>query len=435
MVYNSIEKKGRDFFMLLYLKMNNCFIFDKEVEFSLEPNMHQKRFINNLTTINGIGALKSAIIMGPNNTGKTNFVKVLSVIKDIMLNGQRKMMSNLFIDNSICHFEIGFLSDDKEYSFEVKYDSSLDEYIYESFKEISYDSHKNRKERKIFVRDSINKVYFSNDNSLSNVMSVSAKSNILIYLLDVNQFPLLAEVKEIITSFASKIDIVNMNNIPIKKTMDMLKKSDKNQQKIVDFILCSDLYLEDFRYLNDDEFKNNLDVIFEGKKPEESVLNDSAILMDMLHLSSVYKGKSVPSLIFDSTGTKKMAALASYVIDALENERILVVDELDNSLHFRLTRAVISLFNNDINSRAQLICTVHDISLLDCRKLFRKDQIWFTHKDKENVYLYPLTEFTSEGCGVRETSDLIEKYKKGVFGALPEPDLLRVLIEEGDVNY
>lgn len=416
--------------MLLYLKINNCFIFDKEVEFSLKPNMHQKRFINNLTTVNGISALKSAIIMGPNNTGKTNFVQAIDVIKDIMLNGKRKMISNLFTNNPICSFEIGFIGNNNEYSFEVKYDSSSEEYIYECFKEISYDVHKNRKERRIYVRDAINNVYFSNDKSLSNAMSVSAKNNILIYLLDVNKFPLLAEVKEIITSFASKIDIVNMNNIPIRKTIDMLKKSDKNKQKIVDFILCSDLYLEDFRYLSDDEFKNNLSVIAEGQKPEEIVLNNSAILMDMLHLSSVYKGKSVPSLIFDSTGTKKIAALASYVIDALENDRILIVDELDNSLHFRLTRAVISLFNNDLNDRAQLICTVHDISLLDCQKLFRKDQIWFTHKDKENVYLYPLTEFTSDRSGVRETSDLIEKYKKGVFGALPEPDLLKVLIEE-----
>ena len=127
-----------------------------------------------------------------------------------------------------------------------------------------------------------------------------------------------------------------------------------------------------------------------------------------------------------------MAALASYIIDALENNQILIVDELDNSLHFRLTRAIISLFNNDLNKKAQLICTVHDISLLDCQKLFRKEQIWFTHKDKENVYLYSLADFTSEKDKIRDTSDLIEKYKQGVFGALPEPDLLNSLLEIGE---
>ena len=88
----------------------------------------------------------------------------------------------------------------------------------------------------------------------------------------------------------------------------------------------------------------------------------------------------VPSIIFDSTGTKKIASIASYVIEALEKGRILVIDELDNSLHFRLTRAIVALFNNELNTNAQLICTVHDVSLLDCQNLFRKDQIWFTHK-------------------------------------------------------
>ena len=124
-----------------------------------------------------------------------------------------------------------------------------------------------------------------------------------------------------------------------------------------------------------------------------------------------------------------MAALASYVIDALEKERILVIDELDNSLHFRLTRAIIALFNNELNHGAQLIATVHDVSLLDCQTLFRKEQIWFTHKDRENAYLYSLAEFTAGKDGVRDTSDLIDKYKKGVFGALPKPDLFQSLLE------
>ena len=68
-------------------------------------------------------------------------------------------------------------------------------------------------------------------------------------------------------------------------------------------------------------------------------------------------------------------------------------------------------------------------SLLDCQTLFRKEQIWFTHKDQENAYLYSLADFTAEKDGVRDTSDLIEKYRKGVFGALPEPDLFQSLLE------
>ena len=83
--------------------------------------------------------------------------------------------------------------------------------------------------------------------------------------------------------------------------------------------------------------------------------------MDQIRLVSTYKGVKVPSMVFDSTGTKKIAAIASYVIEALEQGRILVVDELDSSIHFKLTRAIVAMFNNELNTSAQMIFTVHDM--------------------------------------------------------------------------
>ena len=117
------------------------------------------------------------------------------------------------------------------------------------------------------------------------------------------------------------------------------------------------------------------------------------------------------------------------MIGALENNRILIIDELDNSLHFKLTRGILALFNNELNERAQIIATVHDISLLDCKTLFRKEQIWFACKDKEHAYLYSLAEFTAETDNIRDTSDIIEKYKRGMLGALPEPEFFESLLE------
>lgn len=417
--------------MLISLKVNNCYIYNNETCFSMRANMHYKRFSSNVLSVNNIHVLKTAMIIGPNNSGKTNFVRVLSTVKGIMLNQKYKLNKNLFSDNHVCSFAINFLDEGQEYEFDVKYNSNTQEYIYERFSAVSYDSYKNKKCENLFIRDAENDVYSCRDNSLSSVMKVSAKNNILIYLLDVNQFPLLLKAKTIITSFASKIDVLDMNNIPIKKTIDMLKISDEAKQKIVNFILNSDLYLDDYRYLTDDELQLKIKVgeSEDELKPQENALSVSASFMEMLHLSSVYKGIAVPSIIFDSTGTKKIAAIASYVIDALEKGRILIVDELDNSLHFKLTRAIIALFNNELNTKAQLICTVHDVSLLDCQKLFRKEQIWFAHKDRENAYLYSLANFTSEKDKVRDTTALIEKYKLGMFGALPEPDLFKSLIE------
>ena len=64
------------------------------------------------------------------------------------------------------------------------------------------------------------------------------------------------------------------------------------------------------------------------------------------------------------------------------------------------------MFHSNLNEKAQLVCTLHDISLLDIKNLFRKDQIWFTDKNKEGATLFSLKEFSYDETGVRETSDI-----------------------------
>jgi len=223
-----------------------------------------------------------------------------------------------------------------------------------------------------------------------------------------------------------------MNNIPMKHTIELMKNKNSLQNKIVAFIKNADLYLDNFEYVEMD----NIETEFEGSndKPEEEVLDVVENLMDQIRLVSTYKGVRVPSLLFDSTGTKKIAALASYVIEALEQGKILVIDELDSSIHFKLTRAIVAMFNNELNESAQMIFTVHDINLMDCKRMFRKEQIWFVHKDEEGVYVYSLADFTAED-GIRDTTDIIEKYKKGVLGALPDPELINSLLSiKGNVK-
>ena len=414
--------------MLISVKMNNCLIFNSETEFSMRANMHYKHFLNNVYKVKKLNILKSAIVIGPNNAGKTNFVRVMFMVKQIMLNQNAQIQKNLFTASQESMLEVSFLENNKEYLFVVKYDSSKMEYVYERFAIVTRDEHNNAKEETLLLRDIENNKYECKDENLIPAMKVAARNNILIHLIDSSSFKTFAIIRNVILSFGSKIDIVDMNNIPVKKTIDLLKLDDATSKKIVNFILNADLSLEDFKYLNDDELKVSF-VPDSEMKPQELVLNTPNQIVEMLHLASVYKGITVPSMLYDSTGTKKMAAIASYVIDALEKGRVLIVDELDNSLHFKLTRAIIAMFNNDLNAEAQLIVTVHDVSLLDCQTLFRKDQIWFSYKDDSNAYLYPLSEFTAEKDKIRSNSDLIDKYKRGVFGAIPEPDLYKSLLE------
>ncbi len=160
-----------------------------------------------------------------------------------------------------------------------------------------------------------------------------------------------------------------------------MKNKGDLQKKVVEFIKNADLYMDNFEYVDMDQIK--IDDRTENEKPDEEVLNMREKLMEQIRLVSTYKGVKVPSLIFDSTGTKKIAALASYIIEGLENGRILIVDELDSSIHFKITRAIVAMFNNELNTNAQMIFTVHDINLMDCKRMFRKEQIWFVHKDQD----------------------------------------------------
>lgn len=411
--------------MIIEIRVKNCFAFQDEIIFSMKADMRNKKFASNVHKENNFNVLKVAGIYGPNNAGKTCLVKCIRAIKQILLGEDVDIMPNMFSHNSICELGVTFLSSGSEYSYDVKYDSETREYIYERFAQIYKDKYGNEKEEIWVLKDDQNGQYYCLDPNLQTMMSIFAGNNLLVYTVDTKKFERLDQLKRLLISFASSIDVINMNNIPMKKTIELLKNKDAIQEKVVAFIKNADLYLDDYKYGDLENLQINIEA---DDKAEEAVLNLPDQLLDQIRLVSVYKGIAVPSILFDSTGTKKIAALASYIIEALEKGRILVVDELDSSIHFKLTRAIVSMFNNELNTNAQLICTVHDINLMDCKRIFRKEQIWFVHKDESGVYVYSLADFTAEK-GVRDTTDIMEKYRKGILGALPDPELINTLLD------
>lgn len=118
----------------------------------------------------------------------------------------------------------------------------------------------------------------------------------------------------------------------------------------------------------------------------------------------------------ESEGTQRLYGLIAPVLDCLRDGRVLVVDELDSSLHTLLVRRLITMFQTpELNpSGAQLIFSTHDTSLLD-HTLFRRDQIWFTEKDADQATrLYPLTDFSP-----RKQEAWERGYLAGRYGAVP----------------
>lgn len=420
--------------MITEVRARNCFSFDKEVAFSLKADMRNKKFATNVNSVGNFNVLKTAGIYGSNNAGKTNVIRCILAIWNVLVNRGCSASNNIFSGNPVVELGITFIFEGREFTYDFKYDTAKHEYVYEFFCEIFKDSYGNEKKEAWLLKDIVNSKFEALDEKIREMAGIVARNNILMYLLDTSQFERMGEMKRILTGFASKIDIVDMNNIPLQKTIDLLKNKNAICEKMVNFIKNADLYMDDYFFAEPQKIK--VEQINGSIKPQEDVLNIPDQLLEQIRLTSVYKGVAVPSLLFDSTGTKKIVALASYIIEALENGRILIIDELDSSIHFKLTRAIVNMFNNELNYKAQMIFTVHDINLMDCKKMLRKEQIWFVHKDEEGVYLYSLAEFTAKD-GVRDTTDIIEKYRKGALGALPDPELINSLLEirgEGGKN-
>lgn len=136
------------------------------------------------------------------------------------------------------------------------------------------------------------------------------------------------------------------------------------------------------------------------------------------------KGSAVFDLQDESEGTQKLFALAGPLFDIFKRGQVLVVDELDRSLHALLVRQLIGMFQNpEVNiNGAQLIFTTHDTSLLD-GELLRRDQVWFTEKDDDHAStLFPLTDFSP-----RKNEALERGYLAGRYGGVPVLTRLRTL--------
>jgi len=142
----------------------------------------------------------------------------------------------------------------------------------------------------------------------------------------------------------------------------------------------------------------------------------------------------------ESEGTKKAFRLSGPILYTLQEGRVLFVDELDARLHPLMTRYIIKLFNSRVTNpnNAQLIFATHDTNLLS-RDIFRRDQIWFTEKNRfGSTDLYSLVEYKKTDAEsskkVRNDASYEDDYIAGKYGAIPFIGDITYLIEEDDAE-
>lgn len=156
---------------------------------------------------------------------------------------------------------------------------------------------------------------------------------------------------------------------------------------------------------------HNIDYLVKLNQNKEIVLSD----IRFEHKKNGYSIDFVKS--DESDGTQRLFDLIPILNDVISNNRVIVIDEIDRSLHSSVTLDLFDTFYSiqKKSSRCQLICTTHDTSLMNL-EFFRKEEIWFVEKNDQVSSLYSLDKFKLK----ENIANISANYLLGKYGSIPQ---------------
>lgn len=412
--------------MLIEFRVKNFRSLRDEQSLSLVASK-DKSFKDTHTQATGIKAapslLRSAVVYGANASGKSNLIKALQYMRGVVIEsasviqpGQAFAVQPFRLDSGSVsqptEFEVTFLLDRVrfQYGFTMTSQRIISEYllIYKAFKPQQWFT-------RHFDAETGKDVYdFGADlKGQKKIWESATRPNSLFLSMAVQ---LNSEgLRPVFDWFANQLIIFNeQTQLNPQVSIQMLKQQ-SGRQKICDFLSAADISIA------------NIDV--ETRKVMgQAVHFDQAIGKTEVRLEEIEEhqlrfrhitehGEAVFDFMDESNGTRNLLFLAGPVLDILSKGLVLVIDELDTSLHTLLVRELVRLFHrSEFNTGcAQLIFTTHDTSLLNAPNLFRRDQIWLVEKDRDQASaLVSLSEFSP-----RKNEALERGYLTGRYGGIP----------------
>lgn len=377
--------------MVLEIRLSNMFSFRDEVTLDLQAAKIQtkkaRELEGNLFTVDGEQMLKSVALFGANASGKSNVIKAIRACVNMVRSSHNYNVDTKFAispfkfedyANKPSSFYIRFLLNgvEYEYSFSFMHDEIITETLY----------------------------YYPN----------GRKS--LVFSRDESRGTEKKDIYEFKTVIKRPFDVADNTS---KKTLYISRASQMDReiaQKIFLFF-CNDIVL-DYQVANID----SLDNLFKERKEQMlEVLRtaDSDIIDFKIQNNAITTfHRTNPSVAFDfeteeSEGTKTLFRMMVRMIGIIHEGKMLLVDEIDNSLHTQLVEFVIGMFNH--SDHAQLIYTTHNTHLLNT-DFQRRDQVNFVNKREDGSSdLYSLFDFKD----FRDTLDMEKAYLQGRFDAIP----------------
>jgi AAA15 family ATPase/GTPase len=401
--------------MLLRFRFSNFRSFREEQELSLIAGSFKDRAdgVFNVAGLNE-GVLPVAAIYGANASGKTTVLRALQFLHDVILDSHRFWKPERSIPRvpfvrdieSPSRFVIDFIRDGirHQYGFAVDSSAILEEWLH------VYPKGK----RQVWFSRRLGKPFsFSAKLTGENKMigQLTRNNSLFLSAAAQNNHELLLPVYKWVSRFL--VFVIGDRDVWQLRTASMCNEIE-TRALMAQLLRVADLGISDVQVAEESDGIMEALRSAWSAKGEVSSLDESIPVIQLIHRLG---DKELPfDLAQESAGTIAYLGLLSPIVNALSTGGLICIDELDASLHPLMAVEIMRLFGNRSRNPkgAQLLFNTHDTNLLSSGVL-RRDQIWFTEKDKNGEsHLYPLTDFKP-----RRQENLENGYLQGRYGAIP----------------
>jgi AAA15 family ATPase/GTPase len=404
--------------MVLEIRLSNFFSINEEVVLDLRAGniktAKSKLLSNNVFHYDDIDVLKTIAIYGANASGKSNIIKTIRFCNAMVYESHRHNENTLFnfkkfkfkgFTNKPSTYFIRFVENNIEYkySFSLNNTEILTESLY---------YYPNGRKAKVFERNekagkTKKEKYSFGTSVIKRPFDVAqSTSNKTLFISRASQMD--RDIPKIIFNFFHQKFILNYLSYSTGNA-DNLIKTYKHQ--LLKALQLADSDIIDFKQTLQKEKGKNLRVNLDT---EEATFDET--IMESLEINTYHKYS--PKVAFDflseeSEGTRKLFFIMLTILDVVKNNKVLLIDEIEDSLHPKIIEYIIEIFN--ASNQSQLIFSTHNTNLLDLNKL-RKDQIWFVNKKIDGGSdLYSLYDYSD----FRDTMDVEKAYLQGRFDSIP----------------
>lgn len=410
--------------MIVDFTVENFRSFKNQEILSAEAGERLRKYnASNTLMISKTRLLKNLLLFGPNGSGKSNMLIALKLMKQMILNDPVNVTQKLpyhpfaFSNDQgkPTLFQIDFFYEDTEYQYRFSYNA--EKILSESLK-IRPPRHS---KFKVYFERSKSKDFVPQ--SLRQILKQTKQNSLLLYNAQKNNDQPAINVMKWFSENLIFFDDFQVN----ENMLEMVNQPDiKNA--IIEFLQFADFNIEDVTVEKiavppmPQEFKKILNQIG-GNVQLPTTQSRLFTIHKVYDANGKVVGKRQWDLNSESLGTQKIFLIALALLYARKygDNKTLIFDEFDDSLHVELSKNLIRIFNSTENMN-QIISTTHELQLLD--QNLRVDQIYLFEKNFEGIStLDSIFDFDDSRNKGRTDIGYMKRYIKGKYGAYPQIEL------------